>query len=79
MGVYKDIVENFPVQYIAGGSAQNTIRVAQWMLQSPGGTSYMGAVGQDAYGETLEKCATADGVLVHYQKNAEVVVFMTML
>jgi adenosine kinase len=72
MGIYTDLVKDFPVQYIAGGSAQNTMRVAQWMISSPGATAYMGAVGADAYGETLEKCATADGVLVHYQKNAEV-------
>ena len=72
MGIYTDLVKDFPVQYIAGGSAQNTIRVAQWMIQSPGATAYMGAVGADAYGETLEKCATEDGVLVHYQKNSEV-------
>lgn len=72
MGIYTELVTDYPVQYIAGGSAQNTIRVCQWMLQSPGATSYMGAVGADAYGETLEKCATEDGVLVHYQKNREV-------
>lgn len=72
MGIYTDLVKDYPVQYIAGGSAQNTIRVCQWMLQSPGTTAYMGAVGADAYGKTLEECATADGVLVHYQKNADV-------
>jgi len=31
--LYKELVENYKVQYIAGGAAQNTIRVVQWMLQ----------------------------------------------
>ena len=72
LSLYPELVANYPVQYIAGGSAQNTVRVAQWMLQNPGVTAYMGAVGTDTYGETLERCATSDGVLVHYFKNPEV-------
>ncbi len=72
MGLYKDLVEHYPVQYIAGGSAQNTIRVAQWMLQSPGGTAYFGAVGNDDFGRTLEEYATSDGVLVNYQHTPDV-------
>jgi adenosine kinase len=72
MGLYKELVENYPVQYIAGGSAQNTIRVAQWMLQSPGGTAFFGAIGSDEFGKTLEQYATNDGVLVHYQHTADV-------
>jgi adenosine kinase len=31
--LYKDLVATYPVQYIAGGATQNSIRVAQWMLQ----------------------------------------------
>jgi adenosine kinase len=31
--MYKEMVERFPVEYIAGGAGQNSIRVAQWMLQ----------------------------------------------
>lgn len=70
--LYDELVNNFPVQYIAGGATQNSIRVAQWMLQIPGCTSFFGAVGKDKYGETLEKCASDDGVLVSYQKNETV-------
>mmetsp|Transcript_14585 Transcript_14585/g.38681 ORF Transcript_14585/g.38681 Transcript_14585/m.38681 type:complete len:340 (-) Transcript_14585:271-1290(-) len=54
------------VQYIAGGATQNTIRVAQWMLQTPGATAYMGCVGKDANGETLAKACKDDGVAAHY-------------
>ncbi len=31
--LYKELIEHYPVQYIAGGATQNSIRVAQWMLQ----------------------------------------------
>jgi len=71
--LYPEIVKDYPVQYIAGGAGQNSIRVAQWMLQQyPGSTSYFGSIGSDAYGETLERCALADGVRVIYQKQADI-------
>jgi adenosine kinase len=70
--LYDEMVSAYPVQYIAGGAGQNSIRVAQWMLQIPGSTAYFGAVGSDSYGETLERCASEDGVLVCYQKNESV-------
>eukprot|EP01039_Chlorochromonas_danica_P008767 gene8767-9669_t len=70
--LYQELIDNYPVQYIAGGATQNSIRVAQWMLQVPGSTSYFGAVGADKYGETLERCAHEDGVNVLYQKNPSV-------
>jgi adenosine kinase len=55
-----------------GGATQNSIRVAQWMIKMPGSTAYFGAIGNDTYGETLERCALQDGVRVIYQKNPEV-------
>ncbi len=33
-------MDNYKVEYIAGGATQNAIRVAQWMLQVPGAASY---------------------------------------
>eukprot|EP01035_Chromulina_nebulosa_P016886 gene16886-22374_t len=70
--LYEELINKYPVQYIAGGATQNSIRVAQWLLQSPGATSYFGSVGSDNYGEILEKCAQEDGVFVYYQKHPEV-------
>jgi adenosine kinase len=70
MPIYQELIDNFPVQYIAGGATQNSIRVAQWMLK-PGSTGYMGAIGNDEFGQTLEKCAEKDGVRAHYMKNPE--------
>ena len=49
-----------------GGATQNTIRIAQWMLQVPGATAYMGCVGDDAFAKTMETAAKADGVDVRY-------------
>jgi adenosine kinase len=64
--MYDELVNHYPVEYIAGGATQNSIRVAQWMLQAPGATSYIGCVGQDKFGKQLRECAVADGVAVHY-------------
>lgn len=64
--IYSELSTLPNVQYIAGGATQNSIRVAQWMLGESGQTAYLGCVGRDAYGETLSRCATADGVFVHY-------------
>ena len=33
IALYEELVAAYPVQYIAGGATQNSIRVAQWMLQ----------------------------------------------
>jgi sugar/nucleoside kinase (ribokinase family) len=54
------------VQYIAGGATQNTIRVAQWMLGSPGATSYLGCVGKDKYADVMRSVCEKDGVNVEY-------------
>lgn len=67
--LFKELLEKFKPQFIAGGATQNTIRVAQWMLQKPGQTAYMGCVGSDDYAKQLEDCASSDGVLVHYMKD----------
>lgn len=70
--LFKELVDNYNPKYIAGGATQNTIRVAQWMLQTPGQTAYMGCVGSDGYAKQLEECAASDGVLVHYMKDETV-------
>lgn len=65
--IYRDLVDNYQVEYIAGGATQNAIRVAQWMLQKRFATSYIGCIGDDDFGRQLEKQATKDGMKVHYQ------------
>eukprot|EP00934_Nitzschia_sp_Nitz4_P000517 Nitzschia sp. Nitz4//scaffold31_size150131//38531//39697//NITZ4_002816-RA/size150131-augustus-gene-0.2-mRNA-1//1//CDS//3329547623//517//frame0 len=70
--LFKELVSDYKPQYIAGGATQNTIRVAQWMMQKPGQTAFFGCVGSDSNAEQLEKCASSDGVLVHYMKDEKV-------
>jgi len=71
--LFKELIDEYDPKYIAGGATQNTIRVAQWMMSDnqPKHTAFMGCVGNDDYGKTLEKCARSDGVFVHYMKDAE--------
>lgn len=73
--LYKELVDNYDVSYIAGGATQNAIRVAQWMLTASGKTgqtAFMGSVGNDdAYAKQLETAAAKDGVLAHYMKDTE--------
>jgi len=54
------------VQYIAGGATQNSIRVAQWMLQEAGATAYMGCVGKDANADTMKAECDKAGVNAIY-------------
>lgn len=70
--LYKELTDSYSPDFIAGGATQNSIRVAQWMLQSEKATSYFGAVGSDDYSEKMTKCSVADGVNVQYFKNADV-------
>lgn len=72
MPIYGELVKDFqPVQYIAGGATQNSIRVAQWMLQKERATSYVGCVGTDDFSEKLRTQAEGDGVRVSYLQTSE--------
>ena len=67
--LFTDLQTSYPVEYIAGGATQNSIRVAQWMLGAlgkQGQTHFVGCVGKDEYAKTLKECAEKDGVQVHY-------------
>lgn len=68
--LYKELVDNFPVEYIAGGATQNTIRVAQWALPA-GSTAYAGCIGKDdAFGEQMKTAMKNDGVEPLYMEDA---------
>jgi len=58
------------VQYIAGGATQNSIRVAQWMLQTPGSTAYTGCIGDDEVGKKMIAACDKDGVKTSYMLDA---------
>lgn len=67
MPIYKEIVEKYNADYIAGGSVQNSLRVAQWILDKPRVATFFGCVGEDEYSKILEERARADSVNVQYQ------------
>eukprot|EP00899_Mesostigma_viride_P012911 jgi/Mesvir1/21620/Mv04043-RA.1 len=64
--IYKEIVENYNVEYIAGGATQNSIRVCQWMLKTSGACTYMGCVGNDDFARKMQESATDCGMKVSY-------------
>eukprot|EP00427_Karlodinium_veneficum_P051449 CAMPEP_0169364802 /NCGR_PEP_ID=MMETSP1017-20121227/32204_1 /TAXON_ID=342587 /ORGANISM="Karlodinium micrum, Strain CCMP2283" /LENGTH=448 /DNA_ID=CAMNT_0009462549 /DNA_START=60 /DNA_END=1407 /DNA_ORIENTATION=+ len=64
--LFPEMAKRPGVQYIAGGATQNSIRVAQWMLQAPGSTAYMGCVGQDEFAEKMKASCEKDGVKTAY-------------
>ncbi|KAB1199635.1 Adenosine kinase 2 [Morella rubra] len=67
--MYDEMATKYNVEYIAGGATQNSIRVAQWMLQIPGATSYIGAIGKDKFGEEMKKNSKLAGVNVNYYED----------
>jgi len=69
--IFKDLTGQYAVDYIAGGATQNSIRVAQWILELKNSTSYFGCVGNDEYAGTLESKAKEAGVNVQYQVSTE--------
>ncbi|XP_063227338.1 adenosine kinase isoform X2 [Bacillus rossius redtenbacheri] len=68
--LYEELVRGHKVDYTAGGSVQNALRVAQWVLRKPKVTVFFGSVGADEYSRILEDRARGQGVDVHYQCHA---------
>ncbi|KAK3008300.1 hypothetical protein RJ639_013120 [Escallonia herrerae] len=67
--MYEEMASKYNVEYIAGGATQNSIRVAQWMLQIPGATSYIGCIGKDTFGDEMKKNSKLAGVNVQYYED----------
>merc|ERR1712019_216411 len=64
--LFAEMVKRPGVQFIPGGATQNSIRVAQWMLQTPGATAYMGCIGKDDFGEKMKSICAKEGVTASY-------------
>jgi len=64
--LYEELVQNYPVQYIAGGAGQNSMRACQWMMQQPSAVAYIGSIGCDENGKILERVVRDDGVIPFY-------------
>ena len=52
------------VEYIPGGAGQNSIRIAQWMLQVPHAAGYMGCIGDDDFGRKMAERTASEGLNV---------------
>eukprot|EP00026_Physarum_polycephalum_P011787 Phypoly_transcript_12031.p1 GENE.Phypoly_transcript_12031~~Phypoly_transcript_12031.p1 ORF type:complete len:352 (-),score=67.34 Phypoly_transcript_12031:114-1124(-) len=70
MPIYEEIVKG-KVDYIAGGAALNTARVAQWLLPSKN-VAYIGCIGKDETGGILKKAAQDAGVQTHFLEDEKV-------
>ncbi|CAE7781442.1 ADK [Symbiodinium sp. CCMP2592] len=64
--LFAELAAKKDVVYVAGGATQNSIRVAQWMIQEPGKTAYMGCIGEDDFGKKLIDACKKDGVDCKY-------------
>uniref|UniRef100_A0A2M4AQW4 Adenosine kinase n=1 Tax=Anopheles triannulatus TaxID=58253 RepID=A0A2M4AQW4_9DIPT len=71
MPLYKELVDKYKAEYIAGGSVQNSLRVAQWVMRRPGVALFFGCIGNDDYGRILDERATASGVNAQYQRTTK--------
>ena len=60
--LFKEMTSDFECQYIAGGSIQNTLRAVQWMLNKPYSMTFMGAIGDDHFGQKMRHKICEEGV-----------------
>lgn len=69
---FDELVKKFQVEYHAGGSTLNSIKVAQWMIQQPHkAATFFGCIGKDKFGEILKSKAAEAHVDAHYYEQSE--------
>jgi len=64
--IYKELIDTYDVEYVAGGSTQSSIKVAQWMSKTPQSTTFIGCIGKDEYGTILKKNLEGHGCKTSY-------------
>lgn len=69
-GLCDELIEKYsPVEYTAGGSAQNVMRVAAGILKKQGvaaNVKFTGCIGNDEFGSLMSSKANEDGVITNY-------------
>ncbi|XP_046370695.2 adenosine kinase 1-like isoform X2 [Haliotis rufescens] len=65
--MFAEMTDKYSPSYLAGGATQNSIRVAQWLLEKPDATTFFGGVGADQFCKIQEEKAREVGVHVCYQ------------
>lgn len=69
--LFDELVKEHDPMYLAGGATQNSIRVAQWLLQTSNATTFFGGVGNDVFKDLLKESAQEVGVNVQYEVHNE--------
>uniref|UniRef100_A0A3Q3WI64 Adenosine kinase n=1 Tax=Mola mola TaxID=94237 RepID=A0A3Q3WI64_MOLML len=70
--LFDELVKNFKVEYHAGGATQNSIKIAQWMIQEPHNVgTFFGCIGKDKFGDILKQKAEEAHIDAHYYEQDE--------
>ncbi|XP_070401750.1 adenosine kinase isoform X7 [Nothobranchius furzeri] len=70
--LFEEIAKRNKVEYHAGGSTQNSVKIAQWMIQKPHKVAtFFGCIGKDHFGEILKKKAEEANVDARYYEQNE--------
>uniref|UniRef100_A0A8C6U6R0 Adenosine kinase n=1 Tax=Neogobius melanostomus TaxID=47308 RepID=A0A8C6U6R0_9GOBI len=70
--LFDELVKKFQVEYHAGGATQNSIKIAQWMIQEPHKVgTFFGCIGEDKFGEILKQKAEEAHIDAHYYEQSE--------
>ena len=74
VSLFEEVASRPDVEFVAGGSAQNSMRAAQWCLQGHSEIccSFVGSVGADETAEKMRKCCEEAKVRPVYQTIAAV-------
>ncbi|XP_034049450.1 adenosine kinase b isoform X1 [Thalassophryne amazonica] len=70
--LFEELVKRNKVEYHAGGSTQNSVKIAQWMIQKPHKVAtFFGCIGTDHFGKILKKKAEEAHVDARYYEQSE--------
>jgi adenosine kinase len=70
MSIFGELQGQFKPILQPGGAVQNSMRVAQWILQEKDATAIIGAVGDDHFGSELSRILRSEGVTPYYHKKS---------
>jgi adenosine kinase len=65
--LYEELVREHKVEYHGGGDTLNVMKCAQWLMQCPRATAYIGCIGDDDFGRRLRGEAERVGVRCCFQ------------
>ncbi|CAF0935038.1 unnamed protein product [Brachionus calyciflorus] len=67
--IYEDIKKNHnsEIEYIPGGSCQNSLRTASWILKYPNAATFVGCIGRDHNADIMKEKAKEVGLYTAYQ------------